>query len=156
LDALVNASLTTLGEISANATAAQAKIDQILGLLASINYNMSELFPYQDFSSLRDQLDNVVSQIGANYCQSPFDSAACWFKSTASIIIASVVAAIIVGVVCFVLYKKGIAQRLKTKFFPDTDNHEVDSVEKGGNNNTTYPGAVKKEPSAEFTLLSTN
>jgi len=152
LDDLVNSSLQTLNEISANATAAQAKIDQILNLLSTINFNMSELFPYQDFTSLRDQLDGVVDQIGQNYCQGPFDSVICWFKSTASIIIASVVAAIIVGIICFVLYKKGIAQKLKTKFFPESDNHEVDTAEKGSGNFKTKP----KEPSSEFTLLSTN
>jgi len=153
LDTIMNNSLDLLNAIEQNATDSEAKINQILGLLASIDYNVSELFPYQNWTNLRNQVDGVVSNINAKYCNSPFDSIQCWLKSSASIIVAGIVIGIVVVVIVIILVKTGYAKRLKNKLLPELeDNDEAKTPDE----KCETPGTPKKSDSADFQLLATN
>jgi len=154
LDTVVNNSLTQLSAIELGATQSQTKISQILNLLASIDFNVSELFPYENWTALRNQVDGVVSNINANYCNSPFDSIQCWLKSSASIIVAAVLIAIVVVVIIIILVKTGYAKILKDKLMPELEDNDEPKTANGDNCET--PGAPKKSESADFQLLATN
>jgi len=144
LDTLMANSLETLSEIEANATQAKANIDQIMTLLATIDFNVSKLFPYEDFTNLRASVDQTVAKVGTDYCSGPFDSIQCWLKSSASILIACAVIVVVGAIVTFICVKTGYAKKLKAKICNGEDEESGYGSPKKG---------VKEDIPGDFQLI---
>jgi len=152
LDQLMNNSLSRLNDVQNGLIASMLNISVITEQLNSIDFNMSQLYPYEDFTALRDQLDGIVSQVGENYCSSPFDSIMCWLKSTASILIAVGVCLVVIIIICVVLKKTNLGKSIKKNLFGKKDKDCAPTKEE---NTDELPIADKDKPTSEFQLLST-
>lgn len=161
LDELMQGSLSQLSGVEAQVFAAMDNIAHITYLLDSINFNVSQLYPYEDFTDLRNNVDGVVAQVGSNYCSGPFESMMCWLRSSASILIAVGISLVVVGIICIIAKTKA-GKKLKKLVFPKRKraSYEAPSSPESPGPCVSIVGApdseYQKKPASDFQLLATN
>jgi len=98
---------------------ANQHIDQIRSALNDLNFNVSELYPYENFTQLREDLDTLISLLPTNpgattarNCDGPWNGASCWFQDSAGVIISvAIMLAGVVTIYCFCT-RTGLSKKL--------------------------------------------
>jgi len=116
VDQTINSTLSSMTEVQQNVAQSQQNLSTIIATLGTINFNVTQIVPYSDFSALRAQVDSMISNLqpqGTEACATGvFGSVGCWFQDAVStLIVIAIVAAVVVGLYC-VCFKFGLAKKL--------------------------------------------
>jgi len=106
----INDTITKMRATQQSAGEIIDNIEQLREELAAIDFNVSGLIPFQNFTDLRKDVDDLINSLGddtspEDKCMGPWNSVVCWFEDFAStlIIVAVVLVVVIIG---FIIYKK--------------------------------------------------
>jgi len=126
IDRIMNGTLTTLQGVIDGSYSVGDTLKNLSKQLDTLNFNVSQILPYQNFSAQRAAVDAEINGISAmsvdNWnldggCTGIFSSITCFFQQIASTIVTIliIVACVIGGyIVCF---KLGVAKILTKKLF---------------------------------------
>jgi len=113
--------IDSMNNVMEQVSQANKNLSALQQTLDALNFNVSQLYPYQNFTTMRNQLNALIDSLGspssdnsapAQNCDGPWNSVQCWFQSFASVLIyiAICVAIVIIGyVVCI---RMGVAKKL--------------------------------------------
>jgi len=116
VDGTVQSTLDSMANLQVQVFLAQQNLSAIAAALSLLDFNVTALVPYQNFTALRKQVADKVAALGAGSssgsdCSSgPFGSAGCWIDSALSIIVTIIVVAVIAVAVYFVCVKGVMAK----------------------------------------------
>eukprot|EP01124_Arcella_intermedia_P035910 TRINITY_DN9272_c0_g1_i2.p1 TRINITY_DN9272_c0_g1~~TRINITY_DN9272_c0_g1_i2.p1 ORF type:complete len:1006 (-),score=213.10 TRINITY_DN9272_c0_g1_i2:64-3081(-) len=105
----MNSAVTELDALNQNLT--QIKKD-----IASLDFNVSKIFPYQDFTKMREQVYALIDQVPVNNatssstssCTSPWSSASCFFEDFASTLVTVALCLVVGGLLLLGAKKAGV------------------------------------------------
>jgi len=116
VDATLNYSLTTMYGVEENLALANKNLSKIITALKSLDFNVTKLVPYQDFSELRAQIDQLIGNLqpaGTMQCsEGVFTSIECFGSNILNAIIVVVVVVVILIILYVVCFKFGLAKTL--------------------------------------------
>jgi hypothetical protein len=101
----------TVGQVIQN-------INQLKANLSKIDFNVTAKYPYSDFTELRQEVDQLIGNIGADpaqggrNCDGPWNNAVCWFKDFAGVLITISVVIVVTVVGYFIFKKTGLADKI--------------------------------------------
>jgi hypothetical protein len=98
---------------------ASANITLLKQQLNDLKFNMVELYPYENFTEMRNDvrelIDNIpihTEQQGTKNCDGPWNSVACWFEDFLSALIGIAIFVVVIVVGYCVCVKLGVADKL--------------------------------------------
>eukprot|EP01125_Pyxidicula_operculata_P011693 TRINITY_DN382_c0_g1_i1.p1 TRINITY_DN382_c0_g1~~TRINITY_DN382_c0_g1_i1.p1 ORF type:complete len:980 (-),score=272.25 TRINITY_DN382_c0_g1_i1:188-3127(-) len=83
--------------------------------LNKLDFNVTKIIPYEDFTALRAQVDQAISGIGSSSdveCKTPWDSATCFFNQFGATLITIAAVAVFLIASYVVCIKFGVARKL--------------------------------------------
>jgi hypothetical protein len=112
----LNGTISSMQTVQDQVAASNIRLALIIGNLSTLNFNITKLVPYEDFTALRAQIDQMINNLqpsGSQDCSAGvFGSAACFGRDILNtILVLAVIGILVLGgyVVCF---KLGLAQKL--------------------------------------------
>eukprot|EP01125_Pyxidicula_operculata_P004674 TRINITY_DN1755_c0_g1_i1.p1 TRINITY_DN1755_c0_g1~~TRINITY_DN1755_c0_g1_i1.p1 ORF type:complete len:960 (+),score=259.04 TRINITY_DN1755_c0_g1_i1:141-3020(+) len=116
IDESLNNTLTNMANVKTQALENANEAQNIISALASIDFNVTKLFPYEDFSALRAsvyaRINNISGTQEDSACPGIFGGIECFFKDFASrLITIGIILAVVVGSY-FVCFKLGLYKRI--------------------------------------------
>jgi len=123
----INDTITKMRNTQESAGIIIDNIQQLREQLASINFNVSDIIPFQNFTDLRKDVDDLINALGDDTpqdtkCEGPWNSVVCFFQDFAStlIIVAVVLVVVVIG---FIIFKK------RKSIFKRRGHHSVEEHE---------------------------
>jgi len=118
----IKTTVDTMNNAVSELDALNQNLTQIKKDIAGLNFNVSQIFPYQDFTEMRAQVYSLINQVPVNNatsttasCSSPWSSASCFFEDFGSTLV-TVALCLLVGGALFVGAKKaGLFKGKKNK-----------------------------------------
>jgi len=118
----LNERIAKMQQVQASVNTIINNIDELRTNLSAINFNVSAIYTYADFTDLRKQINQLINGItddpadltdasGRN-CNGPWNNIVCWLQDFAGVLItiAIVVVVVIIGYIIFV--KLGVAEKI--------------------------------------------
>jgi len=117
-EATLAGTVSAMDSVIAQVSNISEQIASIKAQLDALNFNVVDLYPYHNYSKLRDDVTNLVNQIptssdsSADNCSGPWNSIQCWFQEFASILICIAVLAAIVLIGYLICVRGGLWKKL--------------------------------------------
>jgi len=105
----IGQTLTQMTAVQNSVQASNAELASIIDQLKSLNFNVTKILPYEDFTELRKQVDEMIASLdtqSGETCDTPWVSATCFFQQFGTTII-TVAAVLIFAVILFLIFVKG-------------------------------------------------
>jgi hypothetical protein len=123
IDKTIAQTVAEMDNVIQTVSVLNANISILREQLAALDFNVSKLYPYENFTQMRADLDALINRIptstdnsesspSTRNCDGPWNSVSCWFQDFAStlITIAIVAGVVLLGYIIFV--KMGLAKKI--------------------------------------------
>jgi len=110
--------ITKMSSIQNTVESVITDINQLIVNLSRIDFNVSALYPYSDFTKLRAEVDDLIQGITADpvqdsgNCDGPWNNVVCWLKDFSGVLIAIAVVIVVIVVGYFIFTKTGLGKKI--------------------------------------------
>jgi len=118
-EATLAGTVSAMDSVIAQVANISDQIASIRAQLDALNFNVADLYPYQNYTDLRTSVDSLIGQIptsssdnSADNCSGPWNSVQCWFQQFASILICIAIFAVISIIGYLICVRGGLWKKL--------------------------------------------
>jgi hypothetical protein len=88
--------------------------------LDDLNFDMVDLYPYENFTKMRDDVRALINDIPTtgvappeDNCDGPWNSVKCWFEDFLSVLISIGIVIVVIVIIYCVVVKTGLCKKIK-------------------------------------------